>query len=80
MQISESLSAETEERKEVDAKLREDIDAEKERSAAMDEYLKGRLISQSGSTYNFAEGFLMLVTDDPNNTIRIDLDSNYGEF
>ena len=79
-QILASLSAETEERKEVDAKLREDIDAEKERSAAMDEYLKGRLISQSGSTYNFAEGFLMLVTDDPNNTIRIDLDSNYGEF
>ena len=79
-QILASLSAETEERKEVDAKLREDIDAEKERSVAMDEYLKGRLISQSGSTYNFAEGFLMLVTDDPNNTIRIDLDSNYGEF
>ena len=79
-QILASLSAETEERKEVDAKLREDIDAEKERSAAMDEYLKGRLISQSGSTYNFAEGFLMLVTDDPNNTIIIDLDSNYGEF
>ena len=76
MQISESLRAETEERKEVDAKLREDIDAEIERSVAAD----SRLISQSGSTYNCANGVLTLVTDDPNNKIIIDLDSNYGTF
>lgn len=75
-QILASLSAETEERKEVDAKLREDIDAEIERSVAAD----SRLISQSGSTYNCANGVLTLVTDDPKNTIIIDLDSNYGTF
>lgn len=76
MQISESLRAETEERKEVDAKLREDIDAEIKRSVAAD----SRLISQSGSTYNCANGVLTLVTDDPNNKIIINLDSNYGTF
>ena len=68
--------------------IREDIDNqtwtalnnEIERSKAEDEYIKGRLISKEGSTYKCAEGVLTLVTDNPENTIIIELDSNYGTF
>lgn len=79
-QLWAALSAETVDRVNVDQEIWKSLNAEIERSVAMDEYLKGRLISQSGSTYNCSDGVLTLVTDDPKNTIIIDLDSNYGTF
>ena len=79
-QLWDALSAETVDRVSVDHEIWKSLNAEIERSVSMDEYLKGRLISQSGSTYNCSDGVLTLVTDDPKNTIIIDLDSNYGTF
>jgi hypothetical protein len=44
------------------------------------EYIKGRLINQEGSYYDMSQGILTLATDNPDNTIKIEWDSNYGTF
>lgn len=79
-QLWAALSAETVDRVNVDQEIWKSLNAEIERSVTTDEYINGRLISQSGSTYNCSDGVLTLVTDDPKNTIIIDFDSNYGTF
>lgn len=65
---------------EVTNQLVEDLNAEIERSKSEDEIIKGRLIKTEGSTYSCVDGILTLVTEDPNNDIKIALDSNYGTF
>ena len=47
---------------------------------ADNEYIKGRLINQEGSYYDMSQGILTLATDNPENTIKIEWDSNYGTF
>lgn len=78
--LKEAISNETTERENAIQELKELVNSEIERSIAEDEQIKGRLISQSGSTYSNADGVITLVTDDPTNTIVITLDSNYGTF
>lgn len=67
-------------RETIDNQQWEVINAEIERSTAEDTYIKGRLISKEGCTFDCANGVLTLVTDNPENTIVIELDSNYGTF
>ena len=50
------------------------------RSTKEDEIIKGKLISKEGHTFDCQNGVLTLVTDNPENTISIKLDSNYGTF
>lgn len=44
------------------------------------QFNKDRLISQEGSAYDCANGVLTLQTEDPSNTITIQLTGDYGTF
>lgn len=78
--LSEKIATEVNERKEADEALNKKIDDEIERSTKEDEEIRGRLISKEGSTFVCEEGLLTLVTDNPENTIVIKLNGNYGTF
>ena len=76
----EAINTESTIREDIDNQIWTALNAEIERSKAEDEYIKGRLISKEGSTFECAKGVLTLVTDNPENTIVIKLDSDYGTF
>jgi hypothetical protein len=75
-----AIANESKLREEVDNQIWTSLNAEIERSKAEDEYIKGRLINEQDSRYSCDEGVLVLGTDDPKNTITIQLNGNYGTF
>ena len=75
-----AIANESKLREEVDNQIWSSLNAEIERSKAEDEYIKGRLINEQDSRYSCDEGVLVLGTDDPKNTITIQLNGNYGTF
>ena len=75
-QIWGAINNEVAVREDAEKQIWDAVNNEIERSTTEDK----RLISKSGSTYNCAQGELVLKADSPENDIVIKLDSNYGTF
>lgn len=60
--------------------LDEKIDSNKNELEEKIQFNNNRLISQEGSAYDCANGVLTLKTEDPSNTITIQLTGDYGTF
>ena len=79
-QLWAAVENEIQTRENVDNQLWVAVENEINRAVAEDVYIKGRLVNEESSKYNCADGTLTLGTDDPNNTITIKLNGNYGTF
>lgn len=77
--LSKQISDEIKSRQDADKTITDNLNAEVLRSTTEDERISGRLINNQ-STFSCANGVLTLVTDDADNNIQIQLDSNYGTF
>ena len=79
-ELNKKIDEEIERSTQEDIRLETKLDEEIERSTQEDEYIKGRLISKEGHEYNCRKGYIKLATDDEENAIVINIESNYGVF
>lgn len=78
--LNEKIDAETRRATEEEARIESKHDEEVQGLIEQDELIKGRLISPQGNVFDCENGVFTLKTDNPDNTITIQLTGNYGTF
>lgn len=78
--INGAIATEVQERKDADQALDEKIEAETEERKAVDEEIKGTILTSDGTEFDKEKGILTLKSKDGTNDVKVQFSFNFGEF